>query len=397
MPVRSRRLRPIAVAAALLAIAAPALVAGPASAATDRSALDVDVDAPFIIAFHNRGTWTFTATNTGTGPTLTPVTLAVKYNEGSNPYIPGTPNAWSHVTVSSPQTKQCSIDTTKKIATCIAPPLAPGKTATITVSARADLAATRDAVINWRVAAARGAKDPDVLYDTRISATTQRALRGAFDSATTTAHGIAVRGWAADPQNSGDHFAIAVTSNGTRAGQLGIGAARPDVTKVYGFPSDSGFAGVVPAVGSGTQRVCATAVHVQTSGVLDLGCRTVDPGPGMPQGRLDRVTTGPDAFTVAGWAYDPDAIGAATRLSVTARGPADDQAKVVGTVSADQPRPDVNAVKGVTGDHGYSVTFSPRQTQVYGPETICVVATNVAAGSDTILGCKSLDIPLDNG
>lgn len=392
--MRSRHLPPLAVAVALLAVVVPALVAGPASAASDRSALDVDVDAPFIIAFHNRGTWTFTATNTGTGPTLTPVTMAVKYNDGSNPYIPGTPNAWSQVTVSSPQTKRCSVDTTRKIATCIVPPLAPGKSAAVVVSARADLAATRDAVINWRVAAARGAKDPDVLYNTRISATTQRALRGSFDSATTTAHGVAVRGWAADPQNPGDRFAIAVTINGVRAGQLGIGVARPDVTRAYGFPSTSGFAGVVPAVGTGPQRVCLTSVHVQTSGVLDLGCKTIAAAVGTPDGRLDRVTTTPDTFTVAGWAYDPNAIGSATRLSITALGPNDDEATLVGTTTAALPRPDVNAAKGIRGDHGYSVTFSSRQTQVFGPERICVAATNVAAGSDTILGCRSLDIPL---
>lgn len=393
--MRSRRHLPIALAAALLAIVAPAVVTVPASAATDHSVLDVDVDAPFIIAFHNRGTWTFTATNDGTGPTLTPVTLAVKYNDGSNPYIPGTPNAWSQVTASSPQTKQCSIDTTRKIATCIAPPLAPGQSATITVSARADLAATQDAVINWRVTAARGAKDPDVAYNTRLGATTQRALRGAFDSAAPAAHGVAVRGWAADPQLPAGPFSIDVTINGIRAGRLDVGAARPDVTKVYGFRSTSGFDAVVPAVGSGPQRVCVTAVHVQTSGILDLGCKTVDVAAGTPQGRLDSVTTGPDSFTVAGWAYDPDAIGSATQVAVTALFPTDDQPKVVGTVSADQPRPDVNSVKGVAGDHGYSVTFSPRQTQVFGAERICAVATNVGAGSDTILGCKSLDIPLD--
>lgn len=366
-------------------------VAASAAAAADPSSLTIDFDSPNVVAFHNTATWTFTVTNDGTGPTASPLTMQFVYNDGTNPYVPGTPNAWSQPTVSSPETKQCSVSTATKTATCTAPALRPGHSAHITVTARADLAAKQDCTINWRFSATRGKNDPAVLHDTRLSATGQRALRGAFDSAVPDPHGVRVRGWVDDPVRTGGTYAITATVDGLRLGRQGNGVARPDVARA-GFQRASGFDFVVPTTGAGTRRVCLTAAHVSYEGTSDLGCRSVTFAAGTPQGALDVVTSSPGRIEVRGWSFDTDAPDRSTALVVTALADYEDNATSIATLVADQPRPDVNRVKKVGGDHGFSASITT--DSAIGSQTVCVIAVNVGAGSDRALGCRQVDVPL---
>ncbi|WIB65811.1 hypothetical protein [Curtobacterium sp. MCBD17_040] len=330
--------------------------------------------------------------NTGTGPTLTPVTLSFFYDTTTDPKVSGTPTAWANPTVSSPQTKNCTLNTSQSVGTCVVPPIPAGKSASITVTGLAELSATEDIGVGWEFKVTRTANDPDTLHNERFSSTTQTALRGSFDSATPTSQGVHVRGWAADPAHPYSNYStIAVTVRGVSVGQLSGGLPRPDVHRALGFETNSGFDGTLPAAGTGKQQVCLSVTGFGDAGALNLGCKTVDFGTGTPNGAFDSITTGPRTITVSGWAYDTNAINSATTITVTTDAPYDDSPKVAGTATANVPRPDVNRVKKVPGNHGFQATFTGTD---FGPVTVCVMAQNVGAGSNTILGCKQLDVPL---
>jgi hypothetical protein len=57
---------------------------------------------------------------------------------------------------------------------------------------------------------------------------------------------------------------------------------------------------------------------------------------------------------------------------------------------ASQPRPDVNNVVGVPGDHGYKQSIPVNDPGVY---TVCVyaIAPNPLASGNPLLGCRSVD------
>lgn len=81
-----------------------------------------------------------------------------------------------------------------------------------------------------------------------------------------------------------------------------------------------------------------------------------DPVPQSPIGFLDHV----DAHGVArGWALDPNAPFVALELHVYLGGPAGEGALMPPAQRADMPRPDVNAVTGYPGDHGFAFALPP--------------------------------------
>lgn len=137
--------------------------------------------------------------------------------------------------------------------------------------------------------------------------------------------------------------------------------------------------------------VCLVGGHVGYEGTLDLGCRSVVFAAGTPQGTLDVVSGSAGQISVRGWAYDVDALNSSTTLLVTARDPWAANATTIATVAADQPRPDVNRVKKVSGDRGFSTTIPTKPA--LGTQTVCVIARNVGAGSDRALGCRETDVP----
>lgn len=384
MSLPLRRSALLAAAALVLGLtASPAM----ASAATDTSDLLIDDASSVLVSYHNTATWAWTVTNDGTGPTASPLVLRFVYNDGTNPYVTGTPGAWSNPTVSSPETKQCTVSTATKTATCTAPALRPGQSVHMTVTARADLAGKTDSTINWRFSATRGKNDPDVPHNTRLSSTSQRALRGSFDSAIADPHGVRVRGWIDDAMHTGGTYVVTATVDGVRLGREPNGVPRPDVQRA-GFQRSSGYDFVVPTTGAGSKRVCLVGGHVGYEGTLDLGCRSVVFAAGTPQGALDVVTGSAGQISVSGWAYDVDALDRSTTLLVTARDPWAANATTIATISTDQPCPDVNRVKKVSGNRGFSTTISTKTA--LGTQTVCVVALNVGAGSDRALGCREI-------
>jgi hypothetical protein len=95
---------------------------------------------------------------------------------------------------------------------------------------------------------------------------------GYLDVATGVSGGVAVGGWAIDPDTASpiqvhvyvDASGVALTADGSR----------PDVAAAYpGFGSAHGYAGVIPAT-PGTHRVCAYGINVGTGANALVGCLT---------------------------------------------------------------------------------------------------------------------------
>lgn len=101
---------------------------------------------------------------------------------------------------------------------------------------------------------------------------------------------------------------------------------------------------------------------------------------GDPIGRLDAITPGPAAFTIRGWALDPDTAKSIT-LTVLL-----DQGRF--NIAANAARPDVGkAYPGYGNAHGFAVT----RTVTPGRHAVCVTALNAAgAGGPVSLGCHSI-------
>ncbi len=75
-----------------------------------------------------------------------------------------------------------------------------------------------------------------------------------------------------------------------------------------------------------------------------------------PDKCLDACTGGEGLIHVQGWAYDPDASAQSIDVHVYIYTDADctNQYGGIHVLTANQSRPDVNAAKGITGDHGFN-------------------------------------------
>ena len=108
-----------------------------------------------------------------------------------------------------------------------------------------------------------------------------------------------------------------------------------------------------------------------------------------PVGVVDVVAPMPGAVHVAGWSYDANDRGWSLPTHIYV-GPAGSTSRV-GT--NDGPtrglRPDVNAVEGVTGLHGFDVTTP---TAARGAVEVCTAAINIGSGDNTWLACRTVTV-----
>jgi hypothetical protein len=192
--------------------------------------------------------------------------------------------------------------------------------------------------------------------------------------------GVAVRGWAIDPDTTAAVY-LWVTLDG--AGRyLRADAPRPDVGQAYPAAGGAhGFATVLPAA-PGIHRLCVTASNVDIGKHTSLGCRTaVVPG-GSPAGNLERAAGVSGGVALKGWAIDPDTTSA-VYLWVTVDGAGRHLVARAG-------RPDVGAAYPLYGpDHGVDEVVPVAA----GTHRVCVSASNVGVGSHTSLGCRTVAVP----
>jgi SpoIID/LytB domain protein len=161
--------------------------------------------------------------------------------------------------------------------------------------------------------------------------------------------------------------------------------SRPDVAAAYGLSSAAHGFSLTVAMPLGTATVCAYALNVGGTANTLLGCQTVT-GPTAPVGMLELVgpyTNG--QMTVTGWAFDPQASGASTRVDAYVDG------TYAASTIASLARPDVQAAYfTASAAHGYSVSV-PLSA---GASTICLYAISNDLSNHTMIGCHSVIDPI---
>ena len=203
---------------------------------------------------------------------------------------------------------------------------------------------------------------------------------GNYERAVPGVGGIAVSGWAIDPDTV-DPIYVWVTVDGVGRHLL-ANIDRPDVEAIYGtYGSRHGFSGTVPAT-PGEHTVCVTASNVGPGAHVSFGCRTTIAASGSPIGNFDSIGVARDGVYINGWAIDPDTSDW-IYVWVTIDGVGRHHTAYVN-------RPDVGEAYPAYGpDHG----FLPSRPVGPGTHTVCVTASNVGAGTHTPLGCRTVTVP----
>ena len=198
---------------------------------------------------------------------------------------------------------------------------------------------------------------------------------GVVDAAVSASGAVTISGWAFDPDTSasiGVHFYV----DGGWATATTAGGSRPDVNAVYRITGNHGYSVTIP-LAAGPHLVCAYAID--TSGGInpEIGCRIVTVVNAAPAGVVDSAVASSGAVTVTGWAFDPD-----TTASIGVHFFVDGGWRSATTATG--PRPDVNAVYGIGGNHGYSATFP----MAAGLHRVCAYAIDTGGGTNPEIGCQ---------
>ena len=214
------------------------------------------------------------------------------------------------------------------------------------------------------------------------------APRGSFDAVSAGVSTVTVRGWTYDPDAPASNIDVHVYVDGRYTGVMTANQARPDVPRVYpGVGPSTGYSGTFAAL-PGRRTVCVYGVNIGDGYTNPLlGCRAVNVAafpPHVPIGSVDAASTSVLSVTAGGWAIDPDNPTAPVRVHVYVNG------RVVGAITADQPRSDVKAAyPRATADHG----FQWNRTLAGGTHEICFYAINIGAGSaNPRLGCQTVTV-----
>ncbi len=194
--------------------------------------------------------------------------------------------------------------------------------------------------------------------------------------------GFRAVGWVADPDTTAP-IEVTVSSEQRQVKALAdrdrpdIGAALPHLGPWHGF--DVLFTGLGP----GPHQVCVWADNVGPGDrARALGCTTVVVPSLDPFGAIEWLAGSPDGrIQVDGWAMDPE-TSAPIDVGVLLNG------SPVLVERADRQRPDL-ASHGLGTAHGFSYGFPAP----VGSHQVCVIASNVGAGSPTWLGCRTVVVP----
>lgn len=224
----------------------------------------------------------------------------------------------------------------------------------------------------------------NVLLGCRTIAGMSGSPFGYLESVTPSATGLAVSGWAIDP-DSVSPTAVHVYVDGTGVAVLADGA-RPDLQPHYPqYGTAHGFSTTVTA-GPGAHTVCAYAINIAAGGNVQLGCSEVVVPSSTdlarpPIGNFEALSVTGSTATAAGWAIDPDTTASIpVHIYVGATG---------GAYTADKDRPDVARAYPASGAaHG----FAEQLTLPVGRSEICVYAINTGAGGHTLLGCRTANV-----
>ncbi|MDX6220668.1 MAG: hypothetical protein QOJ48_2349 [Frankiales bacterium] len=203
---------------------------------------------------------------------------------------------------------------------------------------------------------------------------------GALESTVQTADGLAVTGWALDPDTAASS-AVDVAVDGGAPVETRANLSRPDVAATRpALGALHGFRVVLPDLSAGSHRVCVTLLNVSGSPGSNtaLPCRSTVV-------RHDPVGVAPAlgrrgiAVTAAGWAVDPDTTSPVdTHVYV--------DGKYVLTTVASATRSDIPAPwNGYGTAHGWTASLN----LTAGSHKVCAYGINIGTGGNSLLGCTT--------
>jgi hypothetical protein len=207
---------------------------------------------------------------------------------------------------------------------------------------------------------------------------------GSLDVAVGGVGSVDIGGWVIDP-DSNDPVDVHVYVDSQLLGIVAADASRPDVAAlVPGYGDRHGFNARLGRVGAGQHEICVFAINLPPLGSTNpvFGCRTFDVA-ANPVGSFDGWVVSSPGIRVNGWAIDAD-----TTAPLDVHVYVDNV--IAGATAANAPRPDVGAVWPWAGpDHGWALEVNA----LPGPRTVCAYGINVGAGTNSVLGCKSIVVP----
>jgi hypothetical protein len=205
-----------------------------------------------------------------------------------------------------------------------------------------------------------------------------RAPDGGLERAARAPGGVAVGGWAIDP-DTGAPIGVQVQLNGRPLGDLTGSARRPDIgsSRPQAGP-DHGF-GATLGIAAGSHQLCVAALDDLGAAATPLGCATVDVTT-EPAGILESVVAIPGGARAGGWAVDPDTAG-----------PIDVHIYVdraffgIATASLDHGTI-AEAYPGYGSAHGWSANLA----LPFGGHQVCAYAIDTGDEPSVPLGCQSV-------
>jgi len=165
---------------------------------------------------------------------------------------------------------------------------------------------------------------------------------------------------------------------------------RPDVNRALNVDGDHGFNRRL-AIRPGTHKVCVYSISVDGTGATDslnrlISCRTVTiTAQAAPRGVVDNITRVGNSVIVNGWAYDLDIALSSVDIHVYIDG------RPAASSTANRPRPDVNQILSIDGDHGFTTSVPIGA----GPHEVCVYVigldpTGSPDGDNRLLTCQTV-------
>ena len=213
-----------------------------------------------------------------------------------------------------------------------------------------------------------------------IGCRTVRAVmpaRGTVDSMSVSGWNVTVSGWAFDPNSPAASNQVHLYIGRSGAAATVANRARPDVNSVVGIPGQHGFS-VTGRLNRGANSVCAFSIATGAGSNTLIQCRTIQ-GPVLPVGRVDSVRVSGSQAIVAGWVLDPNSPATSVPVHIYVN-------NAGRPFTANGARPDVNAVLGVSGRHGYSQSVP----LTVGVNNVCVYAIGVASNNNALIQCRNV-------
>ncbi len=205
---------------------------------------------------------------------------------------------------------------------------------------------------------------------------------GSLDFVQQVPGGVAVKGWAIDPDLDGP-AQVDIRIDGVTVKSVQAGKRRRDIGRVYpGYGNLHGFSEVVP-VPAGSHEICVRARDVGPGRTRTLGCETLNVTSSLPTGGIDNVTVLSGRLEVSGWALDQDTLGPIDVELVI-------DGNLAGQMTAGIARQDVESAFPAHGaNHGYffGVDVSP------GAHTVCITALDNNNEGASSLGCRDVVVP----